>query len=95
MTLNDLKLYFLNTKNPKFFLKNVFSWRGGYYEVAFTPDKCGTKEESLDLIECALDGTFKGYKGGEFTYDEDTPVHFEFDESSSDDDALYTILLSQ
>lgn len=93
MTIKDLKEYFLNTENPKFFLTDVFSWRGFYSEVAFTPSAVGTKERSLELIEEALTGTFIGYKGGEFTYDEWTNVHFENDSSFSDDDALYDLLL--
>lgn len=36
MTLKHLKSYFENTENPKFYLTDVFSWRGIYNEVAFT-----------------------------------------------------------
>lgn len=93
MTIKDLKEYFLNTENPKFFLTDVFSWRGIYDEVAFTPSTKGTKERSLELIEEALTGTYIGYKGGEFTYDEWTNVHFEYVWSSSEDNALYDLLL--
>lgn len=94
MTIKFLKEYFENTTNPKFFLVDVFSWRGIYAEVAFEPSKTGTREESLALIERALTETFTGYKGGEFNYDEWTDVHFEFDCSRCDDDALYKVLLS-
>lgn len=49
MTIQDLKTYFETTEDPKFFLIDVFSWRGIYAEVAFTPSKIGTKEGSLEL----------------------------------------------
>lgn len=94
MTIKWLKDYFENTENPKFFLIDVFSWRGIYDEVAFTPSKTGTKEESLKLINNALTETFDGYKGGEYTYKESTDVHFEFSERDCSDMALYNILLS-
>ena len=94
MTIKFLKEYFENTTNPKFFLVDVFSWRGNYGEVAFEPSKTGTREESLALIERALTETFTGYKGGEYDYNEWTDVHFEFDYSRWDDDALYKVLLS-
>ena len=64
MTLKHLKSYFENTKNPKFYLIDVFSWRGIYNEVAFTPSKEGSREKSLYLINEALNGVFTGYKGG-------------------------------
>lgn len=82
MTIQDLKEYFETTEKPKFFLTDVFSWRGAYNEVAFTPSKEGTKEESLELIEWALEESFCGWKGGIFSYDLDTEVHFECDPSA-------------
>lgn len=83
MTIKYLKDYFLNTKEPKFFLADVFSWRGRYYEVAFTPTLSGSRKESLALIEKALTEIFGGYKGGTFQYNELTEVHFETDYSES------------
>lgn len=93
MTIRDLKEYFENTENPKFFLTDVFSWRGFYSEIAFTPCEIGTKEESLQLIKRALTETFEGRKGGEYTYDEYTDVHFELDKWDDSDMALYNLLL--
>lgn len=94
MTISDLKHYFETVKDPKFFIIDVFSWRGVYDEVAFTPSKNGTREESLEFINKALTKTFEGYKGGEYTYELYTDVHFEFDERSFLDDALYSVLLN-
>lgn len=81
MTIQDLKNYFEKTDKPKFFLTDVFSWRGIYDEVAFTPSKEGTKEKSLELIKESLENSYRGWKGGIFTYDLDTEVHFEYDPS--------------
>ena len=94
MTIGYLKRYFENTENPKFFLTDVFSWRGVYKEVAFTPSKVGSKEESLKIIERALTEFFVGYKGGDFSYDIHTEAHFENEESSWGDMALYKLLLN-
>lgn len=71
----------------------MFSWRGIYSEVAFTPSKTGSKEESLEMIEMALTEEFEGWKGGVFTYDLYTRVHFEKQMQDCFDDALYEVLL--
>lgn len=94
MTILDLKNYFENTKNPKFFIENVFSWRGSYDEVAFTPTLTGTREESLKQINLALTEIFYGWKGGEFTYNEYTTIHFENAKSDSNDDALFKLFVN-
>lgn len=94
MTILDLKNYFENTENPKIFIENVFSWRGSYDEVAFTPTLVGTREESLKQINLALTETFDGWKGGEFTYNEYTTIHFENAESDSNDDALFRLFVN-
>ncbi len=94
MTIGDLQDYFENTENPKFYLVDVFSWRGRYDEVAFTPSKHGNKKESLGLIEKALSETFLGWKGGDYTYADYTQTHFETEQSSFSDTALYKLLLN-
>lgn len=59
-------------------LSDPFSWRGAYDEVAFTLlDTPMTKEELLSKINEAYTKTFRGYKGGEYTYDDYTVVNFE------------------
>ena len=88
-----LKEYFEKTENPKFYLVDVFSWRGIYNEVAFVPSKEGSVEESLRQIDRALTETFEGWKGGEYSYDEYTDVHFETEPRRSSDVALYDLLL--
>ncbi len=62
MTIQYLKEYFENTETPKFYLVDVFSWRGIYAEVAFVPSKQGSKEESLKLIDLALSEVFEGWR---------------------------------
>lgn len=93
MKINDLKGYFLSVKTPKFYLTDVFSWRGNYNEVAFTVSTNGTIVESLSLIDKALNEKFDGYKGGEYSYDNETNVHFEKDDSTINDISLYELLL--
>lgn len=78
MKLQELYDYFDKNETPKFFLTDVFSWRGNYEEVAFTPCVTGTKDTTMQLIKRALRHQFKGYKGGVYKYNKDTEVHFEF-----------------
>ena len=93
MTILYLKEYFEKTENPKFYLVDVFSWRGVYDEVAFVPSKDGSKEESLKQIDRALTETFDGWKGGEYSYNVYTEIHFETEERGGSDMALYNLLL--
>lgn len=44
-----------------------------------------TREEILTRISLAYSDTFFGYKGGEFTYDDYTNIHFEEDSGSYTD----------
>lgn len=83
MNLGELKKYiesFPDGTRLEYSLSEPFSWRGVYAEVAFSiKDKQCTKEELLAKIEMALSDEFYGYKGGDFRYDEHTPVNFEED----------------
>lgn len=93
MTIKELKNYFEDTVNLKFYLTDVFSWRGSYDEVAFTPSKQGSRKESLTLIERALTEVFRGWKGGHYVYDETTEVHFEREPGIYSAGPLYSIIL--
>lgn len=94
MNISDLRAYFEDTKEPKFYLTDVFSWRGCYSEVAFTPSRNGSREQSLEMIQRALIEDFPGWKGGKFVYGLCTRVHFEKQEQGHSDNALYDLLLS-
>ena len=64
----------------KFGLSEPFSWKGVYAEVAFAiTEQPMTREEVLANIRLAYRGTFCGLKYGEYSYDDDTDVHFEPD----------------
>ncbi len=93
MTIEDLYDYFRTSKKPKFYLVDVFSWRGIYDEVAFTPSKIGSVKKSIEILDRAITETFDGWKGGEYTYDLWTKAHFETEERGSSDMALYNLLL--
>ena len=67
-------------------ISEPFSWRGSYNEVAFEMlEKPMTREEILANIEKAYTEEFRGYKGGNYTYDDHTEVNFEYDTSSYSD----------
>lgn len=93
MNVNDLLTYFEDKKEPKFYLTDVFSWRGCYSEVAFTPSRNGSREQSIEVIHRAITEVFEGWKGGEFAYGLDTQVHFEKQMQDCSDNALYNLLL--
>jgi hypothetical protein len=81
MKLIDLKKHiesFPNGKRFSFGLSDPFSWRGDYSEVAFSVlETPMSRAEILEKIERALNEEFIGYKGGEYRYNENTPVNFE------------------
>lgn len=83
MELKEFKDYIENTEKGKQFdygISEPFSWRGSYGEVAFTIlEQPMTREEILANIKKAYEGIFYGYKGGEYTYQDYTEVHFEED----------------
>lgn len=54
---------------------NCMSYRGHYADLSFEPsEKICTVEEILPKAEKALGNTYEGYKGGDFTMGEDTPL---------------------
>ena len=85
MTLLEFKELVEKTQKKvlKYGISEPFSWRGSYDEVAFEVIKEETKKEGvLSNIKKAYDGVFRGYKGGDFTYEDYTDVNFEYDTSS-------------
>ena len=94
MTLIDLYNYFDTHKEPKFFINNCFCWRANYNDVAFTPSRIGTRETSIQIIKRALRHPMPAYKGGIYNYDNNTKVHFEFEECRYSDNALEIVLLA-
>lgn len=83
MTLKEFKTHiesFPNETEFNYGISKPFSWRGVYAEVAFEMlEQPMTKEDILANIELAYTETFRGYKGGEYTYDDHTDIHFETD----------------
>lgn len=56
--------------------KEIDSWRGSYDELALDYSNHGglTLKDFHELLLKAVDNTFEGYKGGEYTMSKDTPV---------------------
>lgn len=86
MTLQEFKQHIEHHeafKTFKFGISAPFSWRGIYSDVAFEIlDIEMSREEILAHIEEAYSEEFRGYKGGKFSYNDSTDVHFEHDSSS-------------
>jgi hypothetical protein len=85
MTLKEFKDHLSNFPDNHIFdfgISEPFSWRGFYSEVAFEiVEQRTSKEEIMANINKAYNGTFIGWKGGEYVYDDHTEVHFEEDNS--------------
>ena len=74
-------------------LGNPHSWRGVYCEVAFEVVENVTVEYMLTEANKALTDTFEAWKGGEYNYDESTPVNIETGEGSYSDGDCTMMLL--
>ena len=85
MELKEFKQHIEQVETGKTFdygISEPFSWRGSYNEVAFEIlEQTMTRDEILANINKAYEGSFYGYKGGEYTYKDYTEVHFEEDTS--------------
>ena len=63
------------------------SYRGYYHELAFSPAENVTIGSMLEHAKSALNQTFTGYKGGDFTMCESTPCSIaEYGDCGSDDE---------
>lgn len=95
MTLGDM-IKELEQWDKSLVVKNGFgppmSYRGYYDCVAFPKVANVTVREMLKHAKAALKDTFHGYKGGEYKFDENTPVFLAgygecVDENDSEHDA--------
>lgn len=75
---------------------NPHSYRGCYDELAFEPTNNVTIEHMVSCCKRAVSETFFGWKGGEFTYTEDTPIHIAYDGYCHDEEQVFSpeILMS-
>lgn len=98
MNLGELKQHFEGFDDDHVFdysLSEPFSWRGSYAEVAFSiKEEPSTKEDMLKNIELATTNQFYGYKGGEYRYNEHTPINFERGYSSWSDEGYVKDIIS-
>ncbi len=63
-----------------FRITDIFSWRGVYAEPCCSLSTEQTaKYENLDMLRRLTNETFRGYKGGEYTYTYDDKINFEYD----------------
>ncbi len=70
----DAPVLFEDGRHPR----GIGSWRGSYCEPAIDPGGTDpvTVEDVRGRLSDALNGhVFYGYKGGEYTYDADSPVN--------------------
>jgi hypothetical protein len=70
------------------------SFRGYYEDVAFEPVKDAKISDMLKHAKSAMNATFTGYKGGEFTMSEYTDCWISIYGSSCDADKIGSTLLN-
>jgi hypothetical protein len=90
MNLKQLKLL-LEGQDPNKVCKHGFgrphAHRGYYDHVSFPPTATGiTIAEMLEFVDDALEDDFTGWKGGEYSYNLNTPVHFNYEGYCDNDD---------
>jgi hypothetical protein len=87
-TVNELELAYKKIAKERnldeshifsFGITEVFSWRGIYAQPAFRIEENVSLKQINDVLDNAYADHFEGYKGGEFSYDEDSVVNFEMD----------------
>lgn len=78
-TTLGMLIEWLESQDGEMVVKDGFSSphsdRGSYDELAFTPEPEAKIADMLAHARSALGGTFEGWKGGEFTMNEHTPVY--------------------
>ena len=88
MTLNEL-ISWLEKQDQQMIVKDGFSKphsdRGSYDELAFTPEPEAKISDMLGYAKSALGETFTGWKGGEYTMNEYTPVHIGYSGECGDE----------
>jgi len=88
MILKELAEAFKNLPDEEvldYGLGEVFSWRGSYDEVCFSIKENVSVGHCKELIERAYNETFCGYKGGEYSYGDCTPINFEWADTAYTD----------
>ena len=67
-----------------FSIENYGSWRGIYAHPYIRPSVAdSTKEALIEDLDNLLSGIFEGWKGGFYTYNEDSLLHFDYGPSYS------------
>lgn len=96
MTLGEL-IAVLETAEPDLVLPlgfhNPHSYRGDYMDLAFEPAANVTVSAMLADARTALDNTYQGWKGGDYTMDAYTDCWLATQGSSADSETIGPILL--
>ena len=98
MTLGQLikKLEEVKDKGKviEFGFGNPHSWRGSYDQLAFEPKNNVTIQEMLDDAKKALNSTYYGHKGGQYTMVNNTSINIDYEGDWSDGECLWNLLLT-
>lgn len=74
---------------------NPHSWRGDYTEAAFEPAENVSVGDMIDSVNTALRGSFRGYKGGHFSFNSRTPSHISEEGTDYDNTDWMSCLLGE
>lgn len=78
MTLGELIEFldeYYSDRPVKHGFRNPHSYRGHYDQIAFEPCLDTTVGDMLEAAQSAIDATFSGWKGGDYTMTLDTTVN--------------------
>jgi hypothetical protein len=91
MTIKELRMLLETQPKDKvcaFGFGYPHAHRGYYDHVSFPPNENDiTIQQMLDYLKDAVNHHFEGWKGGEYYYNDTTPVHFNFEGVCSVDDS--------
>lgn len=89
MNLGELQKIVNTWTDDTFIFEYAFSsphsYRGYYEDVAFELSSSKSVQHIKDCVFTAYDATFTGWKGGEYSYWDDTLVHLSYRGHADDD----------
>lgn len=92
MLLGELRQALVGLEDDEYVFTEAFgephSYRGYYDQVSFPFEYEVSVQRAKEYIQLAFDNTFYGWKGGEFTYDANTPANMAYEGECGESDDM-------
>lgn len=75
-------------------LGSPHSWRGSYDELSFDIVENISIQDMFDQAKECIGRKFTGYKGGDYIFDDSTPINIDYYGDWSDGNTMWTFFLS-